>query len=591
MKSPIKKLFFLILLAFFLFRAEAVLAFAWGETVTFNINPAYDYQERKEIKATLRQVGDRALYYVEDDWWHSLGDQDATNKNLLDLLAEFDKTIYPRLTQVYGSEWSPGIDQEFRITILISHLKDGVGGYFNAVDEYTKKQLPLSNEREMLYFNGLYLASTRAKGFLAHEFQHLISYYQKEKLYNRVEDVWLNEARSEYAGTLCGFDSVYKGSNLEKRVKEFLADPTDSLTEWQNKLEDYGAINLFMQYLVGRYGEQFLSKMTRSEFIGIESINQALARLGYRERFSDIFTNWTIANYINDCQLGEGQKYCYLNSVLTSDRLRFNPTISNILAVSPGASFSFADQIKDWSGRWYEIWPMGSGLNLFLEFNGGQATNFQAPILIFYANGNKEIRFLKLNSLQAGSEIILSFGSEVTGVILIPSNQTKTSGFSSSEPTYSFRYSAQTTDLRQPLSPTPTILPSPIPTPANPAPAVNPNYLDGTLIRAKGDYRVYVIKGQNKRWLQRPEVLTVYPHLGWQSIIEVTPAERDYYQDVWLIRAEGDFKVYEINGDFSKHWLNISAGQFTSSGRQWDMVFTVNQAEKDLYTTGAEALR
>ncbi|TSC53605.1 MAG: hypothetical protein LiPW39_166 [Parcubacteria group bacterium LiPW_39] len=586
----------IIFLVLFL-KADTVFAFKLGENQTFNIDAAYDYDNRSNIKATLRQVGDRALYYVEDDWWNGLNPVDAAANNLaiLNLLDEFDKTIHPRLTRVYGSEWSPGIDNELRVYILITPMKKNTGGYFNASDGFLRAQIASSNEREIIYLNSLHLNSFLMRGFLAHEFQHMISFYQKEKLRNLSEDIWLNEARSEYAPTLCGYDDIYEGSNLERRAKEFLRDPSDSLTEWRNQTADYGSINLFMQYLVGRYGEQILTKMMKADTVGIASVNQALKEMGFADNFAGVFTNWTVANYVNDCRLGDAQKYCYLSRQLTYERFHVSPTLSNALLIKEGTFFSYSDNTKDWAGHWYEILPAdGSALNLILSFTGNNVSNFQVPFLIYHRSGIKLIRFLKFDARQSASDLILDFGGSATKMILIPFNQTKTSGFSGSEPVYPYSYTVKLTAVQSIPAPLATPLPaSPLPSPSvSPTPQpVSPNYPDGSLIRAAGDYRVFVIRGIYKRWIQSPAILAAYPHLTWQNIIEVTPEERDWYQGAWLVRAEGDYRVYEINSDGTKHWLNMSAQQFSNSGRNWDLVFIVNKAEMDLYRTGAEALR
>jgi len=576
--------------------AGNALAFKLGENQVFSVDASYDINDRAQVSATLRQVGDHALYYTADDWWSSLGPIEAANANaaILNLANEFDKTIYPRLTQVFGSEWSPGIDNDLRITILITKIKIGAGGYFNSIDEYPKTQIISSNEREMIYLNSAYLSSLLVKAFLAHEFQHLINFYQKEKLRNSMEDIWLNEARSEYAPSLCGYDNPYTGSNLERRVKDFLRYPTDSLTEWQNESADYGAINLFMRYLVSRYGEQILTRMMKTELVGIDSINQALATAGFPERFEDVFSNWTIANFINDCQFGEGQKYCYLNPLLTYESFHIKPQMSSFLTVKEGAEFSFADSLKDWSGRWYEILPMGSGLNLMINFQGASVSNFQAALLIFNLNGSKNIRFLKLDSAQAASAIVPNFGNQVSSVVLVLFSQAKQAGFSANEPSYQFSYNAKITSATQvpvvavlPAAPSPTFSPSSISVPL----PVSPGFPDGSLLRAKGSDKVFVIKGIYRRWLQTPQIFAAYPHFSWQSIIEVEPAQLNFYQEAWLVRADGDTRVYEINGDGTKHWLNMSAEQLVSSGRQWGMVYIVNKTERDLYKIGAEVLR
>jgi len=113
---------------------------------------------------------------------------------------------------------------------------------------------------------------------------------------------------------------------------------------------------------------------------------------------------------------------------------------------------------------------------------------------------------------------------------------------------------------------------------------------EGTLIRAKGDYKVYIIKGNYRRWIQSAAIFNFYGHLNWQAVIEVTPQERDAYQEAWLIRADGSAPVYEVNADGTKHWLNMTAGQFSQSGRQWDMVYIINSFERDFYRTGADVL-
>jgi len=366
-------------------------AFLAGEIKTFNVDAIYDATGRTQLNATLRYVGDRAIFYVDNNWWNSLSPVDLAIQKIAisNLLLEFDQTIYPKLTQTYGTEWSPGIDNDLRISILIMPMKKITGGYFNTVDEYLKTQIPRSNERELIYLNTAYLDTDAAKVFLAHEFTHMINFYQKEKLRNAVEDIWLNEARAEYAATLCGYDKNYEGSNLQRRVIDFLRSSTDSLTEWTNQPADYGAVNLFFQYFTARYGEQVLTRAMKSVYVGIASLNESLTVSGFAERFSDIFTDWLVANYVNDCQLGQGQKFCYLNPLLDVNRFHVTPLARNFLTVKDGMEFSFADAIKDWSGRWYEILPLGEGLNLRLTFAGSKLSNFQVPIIIFYKNSFK----------------------------------------------------------------------------------------------------------------------------------------------------------------------------------------------------------
>ncbi len=564
---------------------------AWlvGETVVFNLDQNFDAAGRSEATATLQFVGDRAIYYVDKNWWQSLSlvDLAARKEEISKLLVEFDQIIYPRLTKAYGAEWSPGIDNELRLNILLTPLKKTAGGFFNTADEFYKKQIPRSNEREMIYLNTEYLNTPSAKVFLAHEFTHLINFYQKEKLRNSVEEIWLNEARAEYSATLCGYDSEYIGSNLERRVNDFKRNPTDSLTEWTNQTADYGVANIFMQYLAGRYGEGFLSRTMKTELVGIASVNQALTEAGSIERFNDIFINWLVATWVNDCQFGEGQKYCYLSSALINTNFQVAPQMRNWLAAGEGTEFSFSDNLKDWSGRWYEILPLGSGYNLLISFKGDSAGSFQAPILITKKDDTQALRFLKLDNAQSGSDLIFNFGSEVRSVVLMATSRVKQAGFYGSELAYNFSYTARLTSASALAASEAKVSSLPAETPP-PSATVKPDWASGTLVRVRHDNKVYVINGQYRRWLQSPEIFNAYPHFNWQNILEVSQIELDFYPEVFLVRAVDDHRVYEINGDGTKHWLNMSAEQFSNSGRKWERVSVINQTERDWYRTGAE---
>jgi hypothetical protein len=95
-----------------------------------------------------------------------------------------------------------------------------------------------------------------------------------------------------------------------------LDKPYDSLTEWDNSSSDYGVVNSFVHYLVDYYGLNILVDSLNSNEKGIASVNEALLKNGYAETFSDIFFNWTIATYVNDCKAGK--YYCFKNESLSN---------------------------------------------------------------------------------------------------------------------------------------------------------------------------------------------------------------------------------------------------------------------------------
>lgn len=551
-----------------------------GETEPFYVDSSYDAYGRNALMASLVEISDRAYFYAEDQWWSKLELKDDAKMAIHNLAMEFDQKIYPALTQNYGSFWEPGIDNDNRVVILISRIQGGAGGYFNSADEYPRTQSLHSNEREMIYLNALYLDSPRAKSFIAHEFQHLITFYQKEKLRGVSEEIWLNEARSEFASTLVGYDDNLAGSNLEKRISDFYKNPSDSLTEWGNETSDYGVADLFMQYFVNHFGKNILARMVQSPEVGVASINAALKFMAYNENFADVFMNWTVANYLNDCRVS-GQKYCYINSELSS-RIKAPTTIyQNILTLGPSET-SWSDSIKDWAGHWYQF--SGGTNNLQINFKAGQGTNFKVAYIIEYMNGINEVKLVESDGSVSKNIFVSNLGKDVKTVTLVPVSETKNFGFGASEESHAFSYEASLTSENLNLrSPDTSIYSS-----SSVSSVILPSYPEGSLIRARGDYKVYVISGGYKRWIQNQTIFGFYRHFKWQEVQEVIPEEISAYKETGLVREVADKKVYETNADATKHWLNMTANEFAASGRKWDSIFIINKAERDFYKAGAD---
>jgi len=406
----------------------------------FFIDTEYDLENREEITAVLQRVSDKLYFYLEKTWWNSLEIEKRKEVNiaLSELSTEFEGKIYPVLTSEYGKEWSPGIDSDERITVLVHPMQDTVSGYFRSADEYPQAQVEDSNQREMVYLAAGRITDALNKSYLAHEFTHLIIFNQKERAYGIVEETWLNEARAEYAPTLLGYDDTYEGSNLQKRVINFLNNSRDSLTEWRGKAADYGILNLFTQYLVDHYGKEILIDSLHSNKTGIASLNYALEKNGFTEDFPQIFTDWSIAIFINDCEINE--KYCYLNNSLkymkVSPFIYYLPTAGN-------STLSVGYLANDWSGNWQKI--IGWKENLKLEFNISAEVQFKAPYITEDYEGNYSVSFLETDDSQKGTIFIKD--EDIASLTIIPSIQEKTSDFSENEPEYHFYWSASSEEV------------------------------------------------------------------------------------------------------------------------------------------------
>ena len=410
---------------------------AQEEIQTFSIDSSYDLYARKTIEATLVR-DDRSLYfYVEKSWWDSRSreEQNTIRIALAELGLEFQRHIYPVLTSTFGSEPKPGIDKDERITVLIHQMGGEAGGYFRIDDVYERLQSPGSNEREMVYLNSKYIGGLEIKSFLAHEFTHLITINQKDLLRKVTEEIWLNEARAEYAPTLLGYDDGYKGSNLERRVRDFLAKPSDSFIDWVNGKGDYAAANVFTQYLVDQYGVNILADSLKSSLVGIPSLNEALQKNGFQKDFSEIFTDWAITVLVNDCNLGE--KYCYKNKNLQN--LRITPTFYYI----PRAQtiFSTYHTVPYWGASLHRL--VGGEQKLTLEFGGSDSGDFEVPYVLCDVTESCLVRFFALDEDQKGIISFSDFATQYSSLTIIPFSKSRGSEPISKENPFSWKVTVE----------------------------------------------------------------------------------------------------------------------------------------------------
>lgn len=436
--TGIFKKLFLTAGIFFLITAGSVKAANFGDIVNFNVEKSFDVSARNQITATLVKVANHLYFYIEKPWWdlQPQAKQVEILNSLDNLSAEFDNKIYPTLTSAFGSELKPGIDKDNRITVLFEQMNSAEGGYFRTTDEYEKLQLPASNEREMVYLSLDYFNSPQLKTVLAHEFVHLITFNQKNKIFGVEDDTWLNEARADYASTILGYDDKYDGSNLQQRVRDFIENSSDSITEWAGTKYDYASVSVFMHYLADHYGTGILIDSLKSKNVGIASINYALQKQGYKENFQQIFTDWTIASVLNSCSAS--QKYCYLNPNLKNFRLG---TTLNFLPLTGNVSLSVANVTKSWTGNWLKF--IGGNGDLKLSFSSLKGLNFKVPYILEDSAGSYAVKFFSLNNDEKGEINISKFGLDYKSLIIIPSLQPIVQQSDGLEPAYPFSYTVE----------------------------------------------------------------------------------------------------------------------------------------------------
>lgn len=240
-------------------------------------------------EATLRLVSPHAYWYVEDG-------ASVPDRNIVNAARAFEEEIYPRVTETFGAEWTPGVDNDVHMTILHARL-EGVLGYFSAVDEYPSSVHPNSNQREMIYLNvgPMGVGSSEYLAVLAHELQHAVHWRG-----DPTEETWVSEGLSELATTVSDQRPGDYVGNFQQDA--FLRFPSISLVNWpQHASANYGAAFLFFDYLSSHYGSRGdLLALVQDPKDGIQGIDSYLAHLGYDQSFDDVFKDWIVANYLDE---------------------------------------------------------------------------------------------------------------------------------------------------------------------------------------------------------------------------------------------------------------------------------------------------
>jgi hypothetical protein len=265
--------------------------YALGDKEVFWVSDI-DAKVNYTTTATLSYLTPHLYLWVEEG---SSFDQDALERSA----ERFESQTYPTNREFFGSEWTPGVDNDPHIHILqASGLGSSVAGYYSSADEYSKLVNPYSNEREMFYISSdKFQPGTEAyDSVLAHEFQHMIHW-----AVDGDEDTWVNEGFSELASYLNGYDV---GAGYA-----FSYTPDTQLTSWPDgpgeAAANYGASFLFASYFLERFGEQALRSVVSNPANGTAGFDAILTEHGLT--FEDVFADWLIANYLDDTELADGR--------------------------------------------------------------------------------------------------------------------------------------------------------------------------------------------------------------------------------------------------------------------------------------------
>lgn len=244
-----------------------------------------------------------------DHLYFWVGEDVRYKENELQALCDaFELKIYPTNREFFGSEWSPGVDNDPHVYVLFAKGMGSVGGYFSSSDSYLPDVHQYSNAHEIIFISADYnsLSDDYTYGVLAHEFQHMIHFHQDSN-----EDGWVNEGFSELAALL----NSYNPGGMDY---VFLNDPDWQLNTWPvesyQTRPSYGASFLFVTYILERFGENVTQQLVNAPengFAGVDAVfkqNEINSDESNKSLTSEeFFADWVIANYLNDKSVGDGR--------------------------------------------------------------------------------------------------------------------------------------------------------------------------------------------------------------------------------------------------------------------------------------------
>ena len=243
----------------------------------------YDFAVKKptRITATLRVITDHAKWWVQNDVQVDL-DQVRVSATA------FETKVYLTDRRLYGEEWTPGVDADVHINILLARIPGAAAGYFNSSDELPLWVNEFSAEREMIYINSLAArpGTTYLSSVVAHEFCHMIQYAKRKR-----SAVWFNEGQAQLCEQANGFPVAH--------AQTFLQLPDTQLNDWpelEQSQAHYGLAYLFLEFLRQQAGGDDLINAFMARGIDTPADLDAVLRARGQRGLEELFADFTAAN-------------------------------------------------------------------------------------------------------------------------------------------------------------------------------------------------------------------------------------------------------------------------------------------------------
>ncbi|TMC74428.1 MAG: hypothetical protein E6J13_01815 [Chloroflexi bacterium] len=256
----------------------------------------YDFAAKKNVRttATLRLITDHAKWWVANN-------VSFDSNGLRTTASNFEAKTYPTDRRLYGDEWSPGIDADPRINLVLARLPGSAAGYFSGSDEEPEWVNEFSAEREMIYLNslGYRLGSVDLDRVIAHEFCHMVQFNTRRR-----SAVWFNEGHA----VLCERSNGFFPTDGEV----YLRVPDTQLNDWADldtARPHYGLAFMFLDYLRQNAGGDDLIRAFMQKGIDTPAEFDAVLKQRGQLGVEDQWLNFVAANAF--IGVGADQPYTY----------------------------------------------------------------------------------------------------------------------------------------------------------------------------------------------------------------------------------------------------------------------------------------
>ena len=246
--------------------------------------------------------------------------------------------IYDWLTAIFGEPWGPhdieGLipaEAASRIHVLVTDRY--FGGVYTSVNNYLATDDLVSNERLMFFFD-----DTNPLGW-AHEFQHMISFYQTEvrSNFSTFEPGWLAEMSATAAEMLVYYNIWKRDTHLLGSYSNYNCHNHLSVTHWEDAegfgvYRWYAIVTALGAYLLHNYGGAplFGDIVRHHGWPGTHAVEAALRSQGYADSFADVLTNWAVATLLSDDPEAPHPYRYYTTSTTAAGGLTFRVSPVNL---------------------------------------------------------------------------------------------------------------------------------------------------------------------------------------------------------------------------------------------------------------------